>query len=442
MSGSSREPVIRVESVRKVYPLQPTLGDALRGLVFGRLSGRGKEALAGVDLEVEAGTTLGVVGRNGSGKTTLLRILAGVLQPTEGRVRTRGRIAGLLELAAGIDPKFSGAENAVLLGLMAGATRREMRSRLDAIRAFSGLGEAFDQPVRSYSSGMSLRLAFSTAVHSEPEILLIDEVLAVGDAFFQQSCLLRIRQLQAAGCTIVLVTHDPSAVLGFCSRALWLEHGRVVCSGDPAKVVREYLAARYERGDTLDSGRLDGDAAPQAHSDDPVPPAETIPKIDNRYGDGAARLEGIALRDEAGRPLAVPLAGRPLRVVISARAVSDLHSPVIGFALRNRLGEIITATNSSYEGHPLAPLSAGSCITVEFVLQWPSFVSGMFSFSPSVADGSLDQHVMNDWIDNALVVEVSNPDALYGWLRLEGVEVRSSVSSEDPVSGIETGVES
>ena len=205
--------------------------------------------------------------------------------------------------------------------------------------------------------------------------------------------------------------------------------------------MREYLAARYERGDTLDSGRLDGDAVPRAQSDDPVPPAETIPKIDNRYGDGAARLEGIALRDEAGRPLAVPLAGRPLRVVISARAVSDLHSPVIGFALRNRLGEIITATNSSYEGHPLAPLSAGSCITVEFVLQWPSFVSGRFSFSPSVADGSLDQHVMNDWIDNALVVEVSNPDALYGWLRLEGVEVRSSVSSEDPVSGIETGVD-
>ena len=254
MSESPRGVAISIESVRKAYLLQATLRDALRALAFGRLSSTGKEALAGIDLEIEAGTTLGVVGRNGSGKTTLLRILAGVLRPTEGRVRTNGRIAGLLELSAGIDPNFSGGENAILLGVMAGATRREMRARLDAIREFSGLGEAFDQPVRSYSSGMSLRLAFSTAVHSDPEILLIDEVLAVGDAFFQQSCLLRIRQLQARGCTIVLVTHDPSAVLGFCSRAIWLEHGRIVCSGDPAKVVREYLGSRrcaLRRGSSL-----------------------------------------------------------------------------------------------------------------------------------------------------------------------------------------------
>jgi ABC-type polysaccharide/polyol phosphate transport system ATPase subunit len=419
------DPAIRVERLGKVYPLSRGLRTTLGLLWRGAPSVEGgKLALDDVSFSVERGASWGVVGRNGSGKTTLLRLIAGALEPSSGRVAVEGRVAALLDLGAGIDPEFTGRENALLLGVLAGAERRAMAQRLDAVAEFSGLGSAFEQPVRSYSAGMSLRLAFSAAVHADPEVLLIDEVLAVGDAFFQQRCMRYIRELQHRGCTVLLVTHDPSAVFRFCDRALWLEHGRVAAVGDPSRVVNGYLGARYRDAAVLDE--LPEPSARAADLDaDGLAPAARLPHVDHRYGDGAARVLGIDARDEYERPLDAPLPGQMVRVVITVAAVEPLRSPIIGFNLRNRLGEIITATNSSYEGRPLPPLAPGDCVSVEFAFRWPSFVSGMFSFSPSVADGTLDRHNMNDWIDNALVTESTNPDARYGWFRLEEVGVRA-----------------
>jgi ABC-type polysaccharide/polyol phosphate transport system ATPase subunit len=419
---------VRVEGLRKDYALGDGFQRAWRALRR-RPTTHSKAALAGIDLDVEAGTTLGIVGRNGSGKTTLLRILAGALQPTAGRIETHGRVATLIDLGAGIDPEFTGRENALLLGVLAGASRRQMQGALDAVRAFSGLGAAFEQPVRTYSQGMTLRLAFAAAAHAEPEVLLIDEVLAVGDAFFQQRCLMRIRELQQKGCTVLVVTHDPAAVFGFCDRAIWLEHGRIVAAGDPAVVVREYMGAYYRDAAALDEEPIGSTVAVarEASSDDAIEPARGIPNVDHRYGDGRARIEGIELRDREGRPLGVVGPGELLRVVITLRAVTALPSPNVGFSLRNRLGEVITATNTSYEGRPLPALAEGDVASVEFALRWPGFAAGTFSFSPAVANGDLDRHLMNDWIDNAIVIEAAHPTARYGWLRLEDVAVRSCV---------------
>jgi len=286
--------------------------------------------------------------------------------------------------------------------MLAGATRHEMADRVDRVRGFSGLGAAFDEPVRGYSAGMVLRLAFASAVHADPDVLLVDEVLAVGDAFFQQRCLRRIRELQARGCTCVLVTHDPAAVISFCDQALWLEHGRAACAGDPAKVVREYMGARYRDEAALDESPLAPRSVERAEEVE-LAPARGIANVDHRYGDERATIEGIALRDERGGPLAAPAAGELLRVVITIRGHARIDAPIVGFTLRGHLGEIITATNTAYERRQLPPLGAGDRLSVEFALRWPPFASGTFSLSPAIADGTLDRHHMNDWIDNARV---------------------------------------
>jgi ABC-type polysaccharide/polyol phosphate transport system ATPase subunit len=418
---------IEVEGLRKVYPPPSALRTTLRALLGGRPSLLGgRTALSDVSFGLEAGSSLGVIGRNGSGKTTLLRLLAGVLEPTAGSATVRGRLAALLDLGAGVDVSFTGRENALLLGMLAGSGRGEMALRLDSIRAFSGLGSAFEEPVRGYSAGMVLRLAFAAAVHAEPDVLLVDEVLAVGDAFFQQRCLRRIRSLQERGCTTVLVTHDPSAVISFCDRAIWLEHGQVACAGDPAKVVREYMGARYRDDSSLEESPLQ-EEEPVDEGDDEIEPAADLPYVDHRYGDGRALVEGIALRDARGRHLPSPEHGELVRVVVTCRCLQPLRSPIIGFTLRGRLGEVLSATNTAHEGRRLPPLAPADQVTVEFALKWPALASGVFSFSPAIADGTPDRHHMSDWIDNALVAEASNPDVRYGWLGLEAVSVRCSV---------------
>lgn len=419
---------VRAERLCKVYAETHGLRDVARALLGMRPApGPARAAVDGVDIDLGRGESLGVVGRNGSGKTTLLRLLTGALPPTSGHVHVQGRVAALIDLAAGIDPRFSGRENALLLMMLAGRGRAEARAALPEVRAFSGLGDAFEAPVQRYSTGMTLRLAFSAIMASDPDVLLVDEVLAVGDAFFQQRCLLRVRQLQDRGTTVVLVSHDPSAILGFCDRAMWLEHGRVACSGEPAKVVREYTAAHYRDPGSLEATLEDGLPTLVPGADGAPEPASRLPNVDARHGDARARITGIALRDDRGRALAAPTPGAPVRVAITLLARGRVGSPVVGFSLRNRIGDIVAATNTAHVGHALPPLEAGQRLHVEFRLPWPAFASGAFSLSPAVADGTLDAHVMNDWVDNALVTEVHNPDARYGWIALAGASVRCAI---------------
>jgi len=386
-------------------------------------------ALDGIDLDVRRGDSLAIVGRNGSGKTTLLRVLSGALAPTTGSVNVQGRVSTLIDLGAGVDPEFSGRENAILLAVLGGVSRSRAIGLLPEIRDFSGLGDAFEHPVRTYSAGMSLRLAFSAAVMTEPDVLLVDEVLAVGDAFFQQRCVRRIRELQGAGCTTILVTHDPSAAISFCDEAVWLDHGRVVAQGKPSEVMRDYLGAQYADGALLEA--LPARPGAEAREGtDLVTPAQTLPNIDKRYGDRRAEVVGVAVRDDAGQDVAMPRPGQSLRVVVTVGCRQALGRPIVGFTLRDRLGEILTATNSSHEGRGLPELAPGDVLSVEFGFEWPPFKSGIFSISPAVADGTPDAHEMNDWVDNALVLTAENPDAPYGRLSLARVSVRCSHRSE------------
>ena len=333
-ASEAQRPIIRVEELSKVYP-HPSAAGLLAN--FGRkLLSRppsGTCALSGVSFLVEAGGALGVVGRNGSGKSTLLQVLAGALRPTTGAIEIEGRIGTLLDLTAGINPEYTGVENALVLGMLAGLSRADVQDRLEAIRAFSGLGEAFDRKVKGYSSGMTMRLGFSAAVHSDPQVLLIDEALAVGDAFYQQRCLRRMRALRDEGVTIVLVSHDPSAVISLCDQAIWLEQGEIREAGPPREVLRRYLAARYQDPSDLSSA-LEPIASLEEGASREIGRAAAIARMDERFGDGRAQVCGVELRDPDGTPRATVRPGEPVEAVMTVECASALANPLIGFTLR------------------------------------------------------------------------------------------------------------
>lgn len=438
MTRDPSENAIEARALTKAYPgggATAPLRTIARRLL--RRASSGPRALDGLDLVVRRGEALGVVGRNGSGKSTLLKILAGMLRPTSGEIHLRGRVGTLLDLGSGIHPDYTGHENALVLGLLSGLSRAEVLERIPAIREFSGLGEAFDQPARTYSSGMALRLGFSAAIHASPEILLIDEALAVGDAFFQQRCLARLRRLRGEGVTIVLVSHDPTAILSLCDRAIWLEHGRLAAAGAPDEVIRRYLAARY-RDDCaldapLDAARTTEPGAPDDVGFDlEVGEIASVRAEDERFGDGRARIVGLEVRDGSGAVTHAVGVGDPIDVVIRVHTESALARPLVGFTLRNRLGDVVTATNTELEGCALPPLAAGAEIDVRFRLRWPPLASGPFAISPAIADGSIGTHRMADWIENAWILEGHNPRALFGWLSFDGVEASRSAVRGGP----------
>ena len=424
---------IRVKDLSKVYRGSGSGLLHLSRIWLGRLPPEGR-ALDRLNFSVRRGEAVGVIGRNGSGKSTLLKLLAGSLSPTAGEVRVSGRVGTLLDLGSGINPEYTGEENVEVLGMLAGLSRRDVRARMQEIRAFSGLGDAFTRPVKSYSSGMFMRLGFSASVHTDPEILLIDEALAVGDAFFQQRCLRKMRELREQNVTIILVSHDPSAVISLCDRAIWLEAGRIADDGSPNVVIKRFLAARYRDDCELDEPleSLDDLEDARAHDIQPAPP---LPGDEDRFGSGRARILGIEIRDAQGRPQSLVLPGRAVQVVISLTAHEEIQSPLVGFTLRNRLGDIVTATNTEFEGVRMPTIPPGSEVDVAFRFEWPRLSSGPYSFSPAIAEGTVSAHKMCDWVENAVVVENQNARAIFGWLSLGGVDVEIGSlrrNGEDP----------
>src|SRR6202044_3031833 len=233
-------------------------------------------ALRNINLRVEKGEVFALLGPNGSGKSTLLQVISGILQPTSGEVRVSGRVAALLELGAGFNPEFSGRENVYLNAAILGLTKREIDRRYPLIQEFAEIGDFIDQPVKTYSSGMAMRLAFAVAINVDPEILLVDEALAVGDTYFRHRCMRKVHELRAQGVTIVFVSHAIADVKAIGDRALWLEHGRAMAIGDTETVLAQYLASMSEREASARDSNTD--AAPEAPNAEPaVEPVATIP---------------------------------------------------------------------------------------------------------------------------------------------------------------------
>ncbi|MEO8047044.1 MAG: ABC transporter ATP-binding protein [Nitrospirota bacterium] len=377
-------------------------------------------ALRDVALNVERGETVGIIGRNGSGKSTLLQLLCGTLTPTAGTIDVNGQIAALLELGAGFHPEFTGRENVYMNGALLGMTRNEIDERFDDIAAFAEIGELLDQPVKTYSSGMYVRLAFAVIAHVRADILVIDEALAVGDAFFVQKCMRFLRSFRETG-TIILVTHDTGAVVSFCTRALWLDCGKIQMDGSPKSVCQAYLASRYNSKLSLS---FDHGEAPACAEHQTLQPSkdqrldfinQSIQRNDlevfkfdpaaSSFGNGVARIVHVGLFEEYGAPLAWVVGGERVIIRIRVKALQDVSAPIIGFVVQDRLGQVLFGDNTylTYRDRPLS-VQLGEEVEGQFTFQMPILPVGEYPLAVAVADGTQMEHVQHHWIHDALVI--------------------------------------
>jgi ABC-type polysaccharide/polyol phosphate transport system ATPase subunit len=427
---------VEFAGVSKSYSIYSKPGDRLKELatLHRKKFHRDFWALRDVSFEIKRGETFCIVGQNGSGKSTLLQMVAGILQPTEGTVDVQGRVSALHELGAGFNPEFSGRENVYLNGSILGLSTKQIDARYKDIEEFAEIGDFIHQPVKTYSSGMVVRLAFAVAINVDPEVLLVDEALAVGDLYFRHRCMRKVHELRSRGITILFVSHSAGDVKAIGDRTMWLDQGRIVDIGETDRVVGKYLAAMVDK----DTQYLSLKAAKprptlvEAKAVRPMEVVETIPNIDHRHGDGRAEVIGIAVVDPEGHPLPLLQPQSKIIVRISVRANEDLSMPIVGFMMRNHLGIDFAGTNTSREEYELPAMRASDIYTVDFHLDLPELYPGSFSFSPAVADGTLISYQMCDWIDNAITLQMSHGEGqVYGYMHLPcRVEINARLGVE------------
>ncbi len=458
----SSEPLtISVESLGKKYDIYAQPADRLKQMILprvGRLIGKGPRAffnefwaLRNVTFDVRRGETVGIIGRNGSGKSTLLQMVCSTLHPTEGAVQVYGRIAALLELGAGFNPEFTGKENVYLSGLLYGIPEGELRKRFQSIVDFADIGEFINQSVKTYSSGMYVRLAFAIAAHVDADTLVIDEALSVGDVRFTQKCMRYLREFQKRG-TLLFVSHDTGAVTSLCSRAIWLDGGRMVMDGSAREVVEYYLAVQHaaDRASVGDKVRLGaGDKASDVSES--LPGALHVPTdvvdfrqatlngsaqrnlvevfdfdpehLGTQFGAGAAQIVGVRILDEHGSQLTLVSGGEAVDLVIEAVTLRPIDSPILGFHVKDRLGQQLFGDNT-YLNYYEAPISLDADTRVEahFRFRMPILPQGDYSVDVALATGSQENHTQQHWIHDALAFKATESTMRYG---LVGIPMQS-----------------
>ncbi len=405
---------LRATKLSKTYPVDGSPWSRFRQALnpgSRSLDEQGIHALSDVTFTVNKGEAFGIVGTNGSGKSTLLQIVAGILRPSSGEVEVNGRLSALLELGSGFSPEFTGRQNVFLNASILGLTQEETTAKFETIERFAEIGSFIDQPIRTYSSGMVLRLAFAVVAHVDPEVLIVDEALAVGDIAFRQRCMRRIHDLRARGVTILFVSHDTSDVKALCERCLWLERGRVRMLGPTDEVIGQYLRSAMERD--ADEGRVDRGS--RVHTS--VRNSQDAFAGKHRFGNGRASVTGIEVSSGDGGPL-TEWQGKSLAVVrVRFRASAAVASPIVGYLVRNEKGETIFGTNTARENCPVAALEADDEESVDFHLTLPELASGKYFISAAVSEGDMEQFEVCDYIEDALELNNSVPNS-EGYLRL------------------------
>ena len=396
--------MVLVQKVSKVYPLYRRPSDRLLELLpfFPSRLHREFWALRDVTLTAARGETLGIVGPNGSGKSTLLALICGIVRPTTGRVVTEGRVAALLELGAGFNPEFTGRENVFLTSEILGLSRRETEAAFPRVAAFADIGEFMDRPVKEYSSGMYVRLAFAAAIHQEPDVLVVDEALAVGDAIFANRSIRKFEELKRNGVTVLFVTHDLGLLKRLADRAVLMWKGRVEEEGSPSKVVNRYVGYVLERQQLERAAPADGPGGPSGAF---------------RHGDGSSRIVEVRLLNQDRQETSTFLAGEAVTVRIEARFERAARDPLVGILLRNRLGIDVFGTNSRIERVALGDYEAGDLLRIEF--RFPCLLTRQ-SYTLTVATQHADGS-SQDWIDDVVSFEVHDARDLAGLARLTPV---------------------
>ena len=470
---SSELPAIRVQGLSKQYQLYDRPIDRLKQFLLPRLRrvvGRRARiyfreftALNDVSFSVARGEAVGIIGRNGSGKSTLLQLICGTSFPSAGTVATNGRVAALLELGSGFNPEFSGRENVFLNAAMYGLSREDTERRFDAIAAFADIGDHLDQPVKTYSSGMYVRLAFAVIAHVDADILVIDEALAVGDAIFTQRCMRFIRGFLEHG-TLLFVSHDTASVQSLCNRALWLERGQIRELDDARTVSENYLRFSLQSlygddhnlSDVASSSAEVSDAcvatAPTTDALIPVDDASPIttrgPVVDygsvfcsaqnleaaRGFATEAAIILNVNLQrltrtgDPEEEALSMPIlrGGEWVRMRVEAQARAPLERPILGFLVRDRLGQDLFGENTLVLGQT-PPIAAGERFHADFEFVLPMLPNGQYAVMASVADGVLHDNVQHHYLHDALILTVSSSTVRWGLVGVSFKEVRLEV---------------
>lgn len=409
---------LRVEGVSKRYRIYERPNDRLREMLTRGRWKRHQEfwALQDVNFEIEAGTTTGIIGPNGSGKSTLLQIMTGTLEPTHGSVWHEGRIAALLELGTGFNSEFTGLENVFMNASLMGFSRSETEELLPEIERFAEIGPFIYQPVKTYSSGMYVRLAFSVAISAAPQILIIDEALAVGDAVFQHRCMRRLKEMQESGVTIFFVSHDLASVRALCSRAILMHAGRAVADGRPTTVLNHYQKIIMAREDAYDRQELTETSNPEQDKDLVL---RDMPKIEcsYRHGDGSAEVVRVELLDNADRPILLVETGESVTIRVLVRFHTDVTEPIFGFLLRNRHGIHLYGTNTDLQQLRVGRAQRGEIVEISFPFDcWLA----SDSYSVTVAVHSREG-VSYDWLDGVLLFQVVSQVPMDGVTNLNAI---------------------
>lgn len=398
-----------------------------QGLIGRQSKSYGREfwALQDVSFDIRRGETVGIIGKNGAGKSTLLQIICGTQIPTIGRVITQGVITALLELGSGFNPAFTGRENIFLNGLILGLTYPEIEARLDEIIEFADIGDFIEQPVNTYSSGMYVRLAFAVQVCVDPDILIVDEALAVGDAYFVHRCFQRIRKMKQNGKTILFVSHDTGSVVSLCDRTLWIDQGRLRMNGMPDEVARAYRADLFDIRTTAHS--------PENHSQEASIPVDGgadllinhpemhIPNILGRIGDQQCSFVGVNIYNPDSKEAIREIqSGESLLLRVSAANKSLMASTslVVGYALRSPKGEEISSVNTHMEEIAVSAPEKGSTVTVSALITLPMLHPGNYALSVGIASMEDDAVKIQDRIENAIVFQVVGIREIVGMIRM------------------------
>jgi len=391
---SVQSPVIQVEQISKCYE---TYAKPIHRLwqSFSKKKKYYEEfwALKGVDLTVHKGETVGIIGQNGSGKSTLLQIITGILQPTKGRCQTDGRVSALLELGAGFNPEFTGMENARLNASIMGLSREEFHQKLPDIVEFCGLGDFLHRPVKTYSSGMFVRLAFAVAINMNPDILIIDEALAVGDVRFQRKCFRRIEQLKESGVSILLVTHATDSVIKYCDRAIMLDRGELKMTGNPKEVVQAYLEKMFASDVTLKKPTEINAEDYQVDFDPTQDNCIRQPSYnsgEHRWGDGRAKICHYSLLQNGAGTGGLVQRGDHLIVRMSVLFEDDIDDLIYGITVKTSDGSAIYGTNSRLIGALSTSQQSGDLVTIEFALTL-NLLAGDYFISLGVAQDHEDR---------------------------------------------------
>lgn len=449
----SSEIAIKVENLSKCYQIYEQPHHRLKQSIYPRLQRlAGKQqpkqyfrefwALKEVSFEIRKGETVGIIGRNGSGKSTLLQLICGTLNPTSGSIQTHGRIAALLELGSGFNPEFTGRENIYMNAAVLGLSKEETDERFNDIITFADISDFIEQPVKTYSSGMMVRLAFAVIAHVDADILVIDEALAVGDAFFTQKCMRFLRNFMKTG-TVLFVSHDTASVRNLCSRAIWIEKGNVLQQGSPKDVCENYLEAFFE--DQQGKGTITRIKPNRANP--PITSAkDQRQKFINAsnlrndiqlfefnpdapsFGKGSAQITGVEFLDSDGSPLAWVVGGEQVILRIHAIAHEPLDAPIIGFTVKDRLGQALFGDNTylSYRDAPLF-CEAEHAIQAEFTFLMPILPVGNYSVNVAIASGTQDQHVQHHWIHDALLFKSESSSAVTGLIGIPMQRIKLDV---------------